>query len=60
MSQRTRDTCVCGHVGDAHEHYRSGSDCSLCPPGSCSRFRRAGGLVRRLLSAAGQGRPIPR
>lgn len=30
--------CVCGHVQDAHEHYRPGSDCALC---DCPRFRRA-------------------
>lgn len=30
-------TCVCGHVQDAHEHYRPGSDCALC---DCPRYRR--------------------
>ncbi|WP_420368057.1 hypothetical protein [Curtobacterium sp. L1-20] len=30
-------TCVCGHVQDAHEHYRPGSDCALC---DCPKFRR--------------------
>ncbi len=30
-------TCVCGHVRDAHEHYRPGTDCALC---DCPRFRR--------------------
>ena len=29
--------CVCGHVKDAHEHYRPGSDCGLC---DCPRYRR--------------------
>ncbi|MDP4334492.1 hypothetical protein Q7F20_14015 [Curtobacterium sp. A7_M15] len=29
--------CVCGHVQDAHEHYRPGSDCALC---DCPRYRR--------------------
>jgi hypothetical protein len=28
--------CRCGHVQGAHEHYRRGSDCALCP---CVRFR---------------------
>jgi hypothetical protein len=32
--------CVCGHPKIAHEHYRPGTDCSLCPPGLCDRFRR--------------------
>jgi hypothetical protein len=31
--------CVCGHPRSAHEHYRRGTDCSLCPAGGCSRFR---------------------
>jgi hypothetical protein len=29
--------CVCGHVQDAHEHYRPGTDCALC---DCPKFRR--------------------
>jgi hypothetical protein len=28
--------CRCGHVPEAHEHYRAGSDCSLC---DCPRYR---------------------
>ncbi|MBF4594166.1 MULTISPECIES: hypothetical protein [Curtobacterium] len=30
-------TCVCGHVQDAHEHYRPGTDCALC---DCQKFRK--------------------
>lgn len=30
--------CSCGHAHDAHEHYRRGSDCALCPAGACVRF----------------------
>jgi hypothetical protein len=30
--------CLCGHVSEAHEHYRRGTDCSLC---DCSRYRPA-------------------
>lgn len=30
------ESCVCGHVRDAHEHYRPGTDCALC---DCPRFR---------------------
>jgi hypothetical protein len=29
--------CRCGHGRVVHEHYRAGSDCSLC---ECERFRR--------------------
>jgi hypothetical protein len=25
----------CGHLREAHEHYRHGTDCSLCP---CPQF----------------------
>lgn len=32
-------TCRCGHVKGAHEHYRRGSECSLCPPGACGHFK---------------------
>lgn len=28
--------CRCGHRHAAHLHYRSGTDCALCP---CPRFR---------------------
>lgn len=30
-------TCVCGHSGAVHEHYRTRSDCSRC---ECGRYRR--------------------
>jgi hypothetical protein len=41
LSHRRREpkACRCGHWRQAHEHYRSGTDCSLCP---CPRFRAAG------------------
>ena len=29
-------TCKCGHPGDAHQHYRNGTDCALC---DCQRLR---------------------
>ena len=32
--------CRCGHERSAHEHYRTGSDCSFC---ECLRFRRVRG-----------------
>jgi hypothetical protein len=30
-------TCRCGHDKSAHEHYRKGTECSVC---ECARFRR--------------------
>ena len=30
-------TCECGHDRKAHEHYRAGTDCSLC---TCRGFTR--------------------
>jgi hypothetical protein len=30
--------CVCGHALNAHEHYRKGTDCALCPAGECVTF----------------------
>jgi hypothetical protein len=32
--------CVCSHPRSAHEHYRSGSDCTVCGAEVCPRFRR--------------------
>jgi hypothetical protein len=29
--------CTCGHPRGAHEHYRRGCNCGLCP---CPRYRR--------------------
>ncbi len=43
--------CVCGHPLEAHEHYRSGTDCSLCGGRSCPRFRPGGSRLDRLRSA---------
>jgi hypothetical protein len=31
--------CKCGHPKSAHEHYRAGTECSLCT--TCKKFRRA-------------------
>ena len=33
----TATACDCGHVEGAHEHYRRGTDCALCP---CARYRK--------------------
>lgn len=48
MVRKTRQTCVCGHDLGPHEHYRGGSECSLCPPPVCPRFRPSGGLAQTL------------
>jgi hypothetical protein len=45
------DVCRCEHERAAHTHYRAGSECVLCAPGHCSRFRSARpirGLMARL------------
>ena len=31
--------CVCGHNNDAHQHFRAGTDCSLCGAGVCKKYR---------------------
>jgi hypothetical protein len=36
-SRASADCSRCGHRRAAHEHYRTGSDCSLC---ACRRFTR--------------------
>jgi hypothetical protein len=36
MSLRRSYRCRCGHLKNAHDHYRRGSDCGLC---GCPRFR---------------------
>src|SRR4051794_12434700 len=43
-----RDVCTCGHVREAHEHYRRGSDCGICGRETCQGFTaEAPGAVRR-------------
>ncbi len=42
-------TCRCGHTADAHQHYRAGSDCGLCP---CRRWRRRLSILPRYPRAA--------
>jgi hypothetical protein len=55
--------CLCGHPREAHEHYRSGTDCALCGRAGCRRFRAAGSLRARLSRLLGAsfavlGRPV--
>ena len=35
---RARKVCTCGHEWEAHQHYRVGTDCSLCADGRCHRY----------------------
>jgi hypothetical protein len=37
-------SCACGHGRDAHEHFRVGSECSMCRSAQrrCLRFHRDG------------------
>jgi hypothetical protein len=41
--------CVCRHAREAHEHWRRGTDCGVCGPQACARYRRRGGALRRAL-----------
>jgi hypothetical protein len=31
--------CGCGHPYVAHEHYRTGTECVMCEPNKCPKFR---------------------
>ncbi len=35
----TTQTCRCGHPKPAHDHFRGGTDCALCGPHTCPRYR---------------------
>ena len=35
------DVCACGHAREAHEHYRRGTECSICDIRDCSSFTAA-------------------
>ncbi len=50
MSQEARSgpVCRCGHAYIAHQHYRSGSECSQCL--DCPRYRPAAGPVQRIIN----------
>jgi hypothetical protein len=34
-----RRLCVCGHRWPAHAHHRVGTECAICGPDACARFR---------------------
>lgn len=35
---QANDMCECGHAYEAHEHYRKGTECSICDVRACSEF----------------------
>jgi len=39
-----QEICECGHVREAHEHYRKGTDCGICGAETCGAFRPAAEL----------------
>lgn len=39
MPLEDQQMCRCGHTHEAHEHLRRGTDCALCAPGDCKKFR---------------------
>lgn len=43
--------CQCGHPAEAHEHYRRGSDCAVCGPADCNRFRASAPAASVTVSA---------
>jgi hypothetical protein len=45
--------CVCGHAAETHEHWRPGTDCGRCGVDVCAKYRRRGGMWRRLLRSVG-------
>lgn|GEM_PF-1995902 len=38
---QANDMCACGHPFEAHEHYRKGTECSICDVRTCSAFSAA-------------------
>lgn len=44
---QTSPQCRCGHVEEAHEHYRKGSDCGICGRATCRSFRLDTSTVRQ-------------
>jgi len=38
VQSSTSKVCFCGHQKEVHEHYRFGSDCSMCGRRGCDRY----------------------
>jgi hypothetical protein len=51
--------CSCGHAHEAHEHYRRGSDCALCPAGVCAKFTPDRRAPRRTVLYPVAGPAVP-
>ncbi|MET0296748.1 MAG: hypothetical protein ABW024_05055 [Microbacterium sp.] len=41
QAELSTDMCACGHTREAHEHYRKGTECSICDIRQCSSFSMA-------------------
>lgn len=46
--------CRCGHLSEAHEHYRRGTDCALC---DCARYRTTFTFARAPQQRSDDDRP---
>lgn len=58
MQSRTVKVCVCGHQEETHEHYRFGSDCSICGRSGCDRYLHGpAGWVRHRIHPHGEPKP---
>lgn len=57
-------SCVCGHLYEAHQHYRAGTDCGACAATACARYRGADSVrvraARLLRGLSAYGRPAAR
>ncbi len=47
--------CRCGHGADAHQHFRSGSDCAAC---DCAKYRTTGYLAIKLAALLDRNRRL--
>lgn len=52
LATTTVRACRCGHPTDAHDHFRAGTDCSVC---GCSRYRPAARLADQLIVVLNRG-----
>lgn len=45
-------SCRCGHPIGVHDHFRGGTDCSIC---GCARYRAVGRLADQLVAVLNRG-----
>jgi hypothetical protein len=57
MTSDSQQPCTCGHVREAHEHYRRGSDCGICGADACAAFSPAGERPAPADPAPAEARP---